>query len=58
MYVGAVVGFVIMTTTVVAFVWFMFDVGFAWAGWVVIALASLMVFFLVKNHRSRFDIRK
>ena len=54
----AVVGFVLFTTTIVLFVWFMFDVGFAWVGVVVIALALLLVFFTIKNRGTGFDIRR
>jgi hypothetical protein len=58
MRVLAVVGFVLFTTTIVLFVWFMFDVGFAWLGIVVIALALLLVFFTIKNRGTGFDIRR
>ena len=58
MRVLAVVGFVLFTTTIVLFVWFMFDVGFAWVGVVVIALALLLVFFTIKNRGTGFDIRR
>jgi len=58
MRVLAVVGFVLFTTTIVLFVWFMFDVGFAWVGIVVIALALLLVFFTIKNRGTGFDIRR
>jgi hypothetical protein len=54
----AVIGFVLFTTTIVLFVWFMFDVGFAWVGIVVIALALLLVFFTIKNRGTGFDIRR
>lgn len=54
----AVVGFVLFTTTIVLFVWFMFDVGFAWVGIVVIALALLLVFFTIKNRGTGYDIRR
>lgn len=58
MRVLAVVGFVLFATTIVLFVWFMFDVGFAWVGIVVIALALLLVFFTIKNRGTGFDIRR
>jgi hypothetical protein len=54
----ALIGFVLFTTTIVLFVWFMFDVGFAWVGIVVIALALLLVFFTIKNRGTGFDIRR
>lgn len=54
----AVIGFVLFTTTIVLFVWFMFDVGFAWVGIVVIALALLLVFFTIKNRGTGYDIRR
>jgi hypothetical protein len=58
MRVAAVLGFALFTTTIVLFVWFMFEVGFAWVGIVVIVLAALLVFFSVKNLRTGFDIRR
>jgi hypothetical protein len=58
MRVLAVLGFALFTTTIVLFVWFMFEVGFAWVGIVVIVLAALLVFFSVKNLRTGFDIRR
>jgi hypothetical protein len=58
MRVLAVVGFVLFTTTIVLFVWFMFDVGFAWVGIVVIALALLLVFFTIKNRGTGYDVRR
>ena len=54
----AVIGLVLFATTIVLFVWFMFDVGFAWLGIVVIALALLLVFFTIKNRGTGFDIRR
>jgi hypothetical protein len=55
----AALGFALFTLTLVLFVWFMFEVGFAWFAIVVIGLASLLVFFSVKNRdRSGFDIRR
>jgi hypothetical protein len=54
----AVIGFVLFTTTIVLFVWFMFDVGFAWVGIVVIALALLLVFFTIRNRGAGYDIRR
>jgi hypothetical protein len=58
MRVLAVVGFVLFATTIALFVWFMFDVGFAWVGIVVIALVLLLVFFTIKNRGTGFDIRR
>jgi hypothetical protein len=58
MRLAAVVGFAIATATLIFFVWFMFDVGFAWVGIVVIALALLLVFFSIKNRGTGFDIRR
>ena len=54
----ALLGFAIATTTFVFFVWFMFDVGFDWAGFLVIGLVLLLVFFSVKNRKTDFDIRR
>ncbi len=58
MRLAAGLGFAIATTTLVLFVWRMFDVGLAWVGFVVIGLASLLVFFSVKNRRTDIDIRR
>lgn len=58
MRLAAAVGLAIFTLTIALFVWFMFHVGFAWAGIVVIGLAVLLVFFSIKNHRTGFDIRR
>jgi hypothetical protein len=55
----ALLGFVLIaTTTFVFFVWFMFEVGFAWVGFLVIGLVLLLVFFSVKNRKTDFDIRR
>jgi hypothetical protein len=58
MRVAATIGFALFTLTIILFVWFMFEVGFAWVAIVVIALAALLVFFSVKNLRTGFDIRR
>jgi hypothetical protein len=55
----ALLGFALVaTTTFVFFVWFMFDVGFDWVGFLVIGLVLLVVFFSVKNRKTDFDIRR
>jgi hypothetical protein len=52
-------GLALFATTLVLFVWFMFDVGFAWTAIVVIVLALLVVFFAVKRRgRANFDISR
>ena len=58
MRLAAVLGFALFTLTIVLFLWFMFDVGFAWASIVVIGLAVLLLFFSVKNRQRGFDIRR
>ena len=54
----ALAGFALFTMSIVLFLWFMFDVGFAWAALVVIGLAALLVFFSVKNRQTGFDISR
>ena len=54
----ALVAFAFVTVTFGAFVWFMFEVGFAWVGITIIGLAALLLFFSVKNRRTGFDIRR
>ena len=58
MYVVAVLGAALVTLTFILFVWFMFDVGFAWVAVVVIGLVSLLLFFAVRNRGKGFDIRR
>lgn len=54
----AFAGLALFTMSIVLFLWFMFDVGFAWTAIVVIMLAALLVFFSIKNRRTGFDIRR
>jgi hypothetical protein len=54
----ALVGFALCTTTFVFFVWFLFEVGLDWVGFLIIGLVSLLLFFSVKNRRTDFDIRR
>lgn len=42
-------GLAVFATTLVLFIWFMFDVGFAWTAVVVIALLALLVVYAMKN---------
>ena len=58
MRLAAVLGFALFTLTIVLFLWFMFDVGFAWTAIVVIGLVVLLLFFSVKNRQRGFDIRR
>ena len=58
MRVLAAFGFLLFGTTFVLFIWFMFEVGFAWAAIVVIGLVLLLLFFAVKNIGSGYDIRR
>ena len=58
MRVLAVLGFALATTTFVLFIWFMFDVGFAWVAFVAIGLVSVLLFFAIKNRGKGFDIRR
>ena len=52
-------GLALFATTIVLFLWFMFDVGFGWTAIVVIVLAALLVFFAVKRRdRANFDISR
>jgi len=45
----AVLGFAILTASTALFVWRMFEVGFAWAAWLVIGLAALLAFFSLRK---------
>jgi hypothetical protein len=54
----ALVAFTFVTITFGAFVWFMFEVGFAWVGITIIGLVALLLFFSVKNRHTGFDIRR
>jgi hypothetical protein len=58
MRLAAMLGFALFTLSLILFVWFMFDLGFAWVGIVVIVLALLLLFFSVKNRKEGFDIRR
>ena len=58
MRLAALLGLAFLTLTLIFFVWFMFNVGFAWVGIVVIVLASLLLLFSVKNRNKGFDIRR
>jgi hypothetical protein len=58
MRVLAAFGFLLFGTAFVLFIWFMFEVGFAWAAIVVIGLVLLLLFFAVKNIGSGYDIRR
>jgi hypothetical protein len=55
----ALLGFALFTTTTfVFFVWFMFEVGFDWVGFLVVGLVLILAFFSLKNRRTDFDIRR
>ena len=58
MRLAAALGFALFALTIVLFLWFMFDVGFAWVAIVVLGLTSLLLFFSVKNRKRGFDIRR
>ena len=58
MWAGAVLGFAIVSTTFVLLLWFMIEVGFAWASLVLVVLVALLVFSAIKNQRTGFDIRR
>jgi inner membrane protein involved in colicin E2 resistance len=58
MWAGAVVGFAIVSMTFVLLLWFMIEVGFAWASVVLVVLAAWLLFSVIKNHRTGFDIRR
>jgi hypothetical protein len=58
MRLAAALGLALFSLTLILFVWFMFDVGFAWLGLLVIGLAVLILFFSVRNLRTGFDIRR
>ena len=47
-----------MTTTFVLLLWFMIDVGFAWASAVLVLLVAWLAFSAIKNQRTGFDIRR
>jgi glycopeptide antibiotics resistance protein len=53
-----IVGYALVTTTLVLFVWFLFEVGLDWVGYLVLGLVFLLLFFSVKNRRTDFDIRR
>jgi glycopeptide antibiotics resistance protein len=53
-----IVGYALVTTTLVLFVWFLFEVGLDWIGYLVLGLVFLLLFFSVKNRRTDFDIRR
>jgi hypothetical protein len=55
---AAFLGLAFLTLSLIFFVWRMFEVGFAWAGIVVIVLAFLLLSFSVKNRNKGFDIRR
>jgi Ca2+/Na+ antiporter len=57
MRLAAILGLALFTLSFILFVWYMFEVGFAWVGIVVIVLAFLLLFFSVKNRKKSFDIR-
>ena len=44
MWAGAVLGFAIVSTTFVLLLWFMIEVGFAWASVVLVVLVAWLVF--------------
>jgi hypothetical protein len=54
---AAILGFALFAFSLILFVWFMFEVGIAWVGIVVLVLALLLLFFSVKNRKKGFDIR-
>jgi hypothetical protein len=54
----ALLGFALLTTTFVFFVWLLFEVGFDWVGFLVIGLVLLLAFFSVKNRPTDFDVRR
>ena len=59
MRLAAILGLALFTLSLIFFVWFMFEVGFAWLGILVIVLAFLLLFFSVKNRKTKtFDIRR
>jgi hypothetical protein len=49
MRVLAALGLVVLGGSLALLVWFLFKVGFAWIGFVVIGLAMLLVFFTLRN---------
>jgi Ca2+/Na+ antiporter len=57
MRLAAILGFALFTFSLILFVWFMFEIGFAWVGIVVLVLTFLLLFFSVKNRKKGFDIR-
>jgi hypothetical protein len=57
MRLAAILGFALFTFSLILFVWFMFEIGFAWVGIVVLVSAFLLLFFSVKNRKKGFDIR-
>ncbi|MGH3082324.1 MAG: hypothetical protein ACRDNH_14510 [Gaiellaceae bacterium] len=47
-----------MSTTFVLLLWFMIEVGFAWASVVLVVLVAWLLFSAIKNQRTGFDIRR
>lgn len=58
MWAGGALAFAIVITTVVLFLWFMIEVGFAWASVVIVVLVAWLLFSAIKNQRTGFDIRR
>jgi hypothetical protein len=58
MWAGGALAFAIVITTIVMFLWFMIEVGFAWASVVLVVLVAWLLFSAVKNSRTGFDIRR
>ena len=50
MWAGAVLGFAIVTTTFVLLLWFMIDVGFAWASAVLVLLVAWLAFSAIRTN--------
>ena len=58
MWAGGALAFAIVITTIVMFLWFMIEVGYAWASVVVVVLIAWLLFSAIKNQRTGFDIRR
>jgi hypothetical protein len=58
MWAGGALAFAIVITTIVMFLWFMIEVGFAWASVVIVVLVAWLLFSAIKNQRTGFDIRR
>jgi hypothetical protein len=58
MWAGGALAFAIVITTIVMFLWFMIEVGFAWASIVIVVLVAWLLFSAIKNQRTGFDIRR